>query len=119
MLWSGVAKPVCEMRRAEARVVVGGEALIVQLCAEVFGMGVCGHLPWVSRRAQETPDEFIHTDRLGAGYFNRAIDRLPDGNVGQPLMGPGNWLVFGRYARPRLAARGESPAAIFVARLVG
>jgi len=44
---------------------------------------------------------------------------VSDGNVGQPLLGPGNWLVFGRYTRPRLAARGESSTAIFVARLVG
>ena len=84
-LGRGAAEPLLVMRQAEAGVIAGGKALIVQLCAEVFGMGVCGHLPWVSRRAQETPDEFIHTDRLGAGYFNRAIDRLPDGNVGQDI----------------------------------
>jgi hypothetical protein len=49
----------------------------------------------------------------------RVSTLVPDGNVGQPLMGPGSWLVFGRYAQPKLAASGASAGAIFVARLVG
>ena len=54
-LGCGAAEPLLEMRRAEARVIAGGKALIVQLCAEVEGVDVRGHLPWVSRCAQETP----------------------------------------------------------------
>src|SRR6266436_5080047 len=46
----GAAEPVLETRRADARVIAGGEALIVQLCAEVECVDVCGHLPCVSVR---------------------------------------------------------------------
>src|SRR5439155_4738987 len=64
LLRRGAAEPLLEMRRAEARVIAGSKALIVQLCAEVEGVDVRGHLPWVSVFAQETPDEFIHSDRV-------------------------------------------------------
>ena len=67
LLRRGSAEPIREMRRAEARVIAGSKALIVQLCAEVLGMDVRGHLPWVSRCAQETPGEFIHSDWFGTG----------------------------------------------------
>jgi len=36
----GAAEPVLETRRADARVIAGGEALIVQLCAEVARVDV-------------------------------------------------------------------------------
>ena len=42
-----------------------GEALIVQLCAEVACVDVCGHLPCVSVCAQESSDEFVETYRFG------------------------------------------------------
>jgi hypothetical protein len=72
-LGCGAAEPLLEMRRAEARVIAGGKALIVQLCAEVEGVDVRGHLPWISRCAQETPGEFIHSDRFGTGHLDRAV----------------------------------------------
>src|SRR5947207_12143422 len=56
-------EPVLEMCRTEAGVIAGSKALIIQLCAEVEGVDVGGHLAWVSRCAQETPREFIHSDR--------------------------------------------------------
>src|SRR5437764_13721058 len=73
-LGCGAAEPFLEMRRAEAGVVAGGKALIVQLCAEIQGVGVGDHLAWVSRCAQETPGEFIHSDRFGTGHLDRAFN---------------------------------------------
>ena len=61
-LGCGAAEPLLVMRQAEAGVIAGGKALIVQLCAEVQGVDVGDHLAWVSRCAQETPGEFIHSD---------------------------------------------------------
>src|SRR6266496_2837113 len=72
-LGCGAGEPLLERRRAEARVSAGGEALIVQLCAEVLGVDVRGHLPWVSRCAQETPGEFIHSDRFGTGNLDCTV----------------------------------------------
>src|SRR5437667_3927050 len=79
----GAAEPLLEMRRAEARVIAGGKALIVQFCAEVGRVHVRGHLPWISRCAQETPGEFIHSDRFGTGHFDRTIHRLTDCDFSQ------------------------------------
>ena len=82
-LGCGAAEPLLEMRRAEARVIAGGKALIVQLCAEVEGVDIADHLAWISRCAQETPGEFIHSDRFGTGHLDCAVHRFVDGNVGQ------------------------------------
>src|SRR5215471_11769685 len=67
LLCRGATEPVREMRRAEARASAGGKALIVELGAEVDGVDVRRHLPWVSRCAQETPGEFVHSDRFRTG----------------------------------------------------
>jgi len=72
-LGCGAAEPLLEMRRAEARVIAGGKALIVQLCAEVEGVDIADHLAWISRCAQETPGEFIHSDRFGTGHLDRTV----------------------------------------------
>ena len=48
------AEPVLEARRADARVVAGGEGLIVQLRAEVARVDICDHLAGVLVRAQES-----------------------------------------------------------------
>src|SRR5213596_1250322 len=66
----GAAEPLLETRRAEARVIAGGETLIVQLCAEVAGVDVRGYLPWVARCVQETPGQFIHSDWFGTGNLD-------------------------------------------------
>src|SRR5437867_4101754 len=49
----GAAEPVLETHRADARVIAGGEALIIQLCAEVACVNVCGHLPCILLCVQE------------------------------------------------------------------
>src|SRR5438105_9852341 len=74
-LGCGAAEPFLVMRWAEARVITRArdEALIVQLCAEIQGVGVGDHLAWVSRCAQETPGEFIHSDRFGTGHLDRTV----------------------------------------------
>ena len=82
-LGCGAAEPLREMRRAEARVIAGCKALIIQLCAEIAGVDICGHLPRISSCAQEMPDEFIHPNRFGTGNLDRAVQRFGDGNVSQ------------------------------------
>src|SRR5439155_17989682 len=72
-LGCGAAEPFLVMRRAEAGVIAGSKALIVQLCAEVAGVDVGDHLAWVSRCVQETPGEFIHSDRFGTGHLHRTV----------------------------------------------
>src|SRR5947207_3286754 len=75
LLSCGATKPLVETRRAKARFVAGSrdEALIVQLGAEVAGVNIRDHLPWVSRCAQETPDEFVHSDWLGTGNLDYTV----------------------------------------------
>src|SRR5438105_14235204 len=48
-LGSRAAEPLLVMRRGEARIIAGGKALIVQLCAEVEGVDGGGHVTWVLR----------------------------------------------------------------------
>src|SRR6266516_5094521 len=79
----GTAEPVLETRRAKARLIAGGEALIVYRCAEVACVDVCGHLPWVSVCAQISPDEFVHMYRFRARQLDGAIQRLRDCDFSQ------------------------------------
>src|SRR5213593_3525778 len=79
----GAAEPVLETSRADARVIAGGEALIVQLCAEVKCVDVGGHLPCVSVCAQESSYEFVETYRFGTRQLDRPVHRFLDGDVGQ------------------------------------
>ena len=57
--------------------------MIVQLCAEVEGVDVCGHLPRVSVCAQESSDEFVETYRFGTRQLDHAVHRFLDCDVGQ------------------------------------
>src|SRR5262245_35971187 len=77
------AEPVLETRRADARVIAGGEALIVQLCAEVARVDVCGHLPRILGCAQESSDEFVETYPFRTRQFDRAVQRFLDCDIGQ------------------------------------
>ena len=74
------------MRWAEARLIAGNKALIVQLCAEVLGVDVRDHLPWVSRCAQEAPGEFIHSDWFGTGNLDRVLKYFLTAMVGKKLV---------------------------------
>jgi NAD(P)-dependent dehydrogenase (short-subunit alcohol dehydrogenase family) len=73
LLRNGLAEPVLEARWAEAGVISRDEALIVNLCAVVERTDVRNHLAWVAFCAQETPDQFIHSDRFGTGYLDRIV----------------------------------------------
>ena len=86
LLRRGATEPVREMRRAEARFIAGDKALIVQLCAEVLGVDVRGHLPWVSRCAQVTPGEFLHSDWFGTGNLDRVLKYFLTAMVGKKLV---------------------------------
>src|ERR1700730_14476158 len=79
----GAFEPVVVMRWAEARITArfGDEALIVQLRAEIAGVNVGGHFSRVAGCAQETPNEFIHSDRFRTGNLDCTIHRLSEGDV--------------------------------------
>src|SRR5215468_12500918 len=70
------AEPVPKTRRADARVIARGEALIVQLYAEVERVDVCGHLPCVSGCAQKLSDEFVERYQLGTRQLDHAVHRF-------------------------------------------
>src|SRR5215472_16229472 len=73
LLRRGAAEPLFETRRGEARIFGGSKAVIVELCAEVMGVDIRGHMPWVARCAQEAPGEFIHADWFGTGDLDRTV----------------------------------------------
>lgn len=77
------AEPVLKTRRADARVIARGEALIVQLYAEVERMDVCDHLARVSGRAQELSGEFVERYQLGTRQLDHAVHRFLDCDIGQ------------------------------------
>jgi hypothetical protein len=60
------AEPVVETRRAEARVGAGGEALIVELGAEVAGVDVGDHMAMLPTRPRNGCIEY--EQMLSSGY---------------------------------------------------
>ena len=64
--------------------IAGGEALIIHRREEVSCVGVRGHRPRVSVCAQESPHEFIGTDRLDL-QFDRAVQRFLDLDLGHDV----------------------------------
>src|SRR4051794_12717179 len=78
----GAVEPVLETRRANARVVAGGERLIVQLFAEVGCVDICDHRARILGCTQESSDELVETYPFGTGDFYRAVHRRPDCDVG-------------------------------------
>src|SRR5215472_2317386 len=71
-----VAEPVLETCRAKARIIAGGEALIVHRIAVVERLGIGDYRPWVPGCVQESPHEVVLADRFGTGQFDGAIQRL-------------------------------------------
>src|SRR6478735_428164 len=76
-------EPVLETDPAKARVFAGGQRLIVDGGAEVAGMNVGDHLAAIALRGQKLPGDLVERNRLGAGNFNRAVDRRSYSNVRQ------------------------------------
>src|SRR5438552_3530625 len=109
MLCCGAAEPVLETRRAEARVFARGEALIVQLYAEVARVDVRGDLPCIPVCPQELPDEFVETYRFGTRQLDRAVQRFFDCDVRH--YGSDDVRTFKRFsqslARDGVDARGR------------
>src|SRR5215472_14973291 len=77
-----VAEPVLETCRAKARIIAGGEALIVHRIAVVERLGIGDYRPWVPGCVQESPHEVVLADRFGTGQFDGAIQRLGEGHIG-------------------------------------
>jgi hypothetical protein len=54
-------EPIFKADRAEARIVAGGEGLIVDLCAEVAGMGVSDNLARILVCPQVAPGKLVES----------------------------------------------------------
>src|ERR1700694_4250036 len=78
----GAAEPVLETRRADARVVAWGEALIVHRDAVVERLGIGDYRSCVPGCVQELPHEVILPNRFGTGQIERAVQRLSEGHIG-------------------------------------
>ena len=76
-------EPVLEADRAQARVLAGGQRLIVEHSAEVARVHVRHDLARVLSGPQEAPDQFVERHGLGTGDFDRAIDRRCQRDIGE------------------------------------
>src|SRR5262249_39490162 len=111
---SGVAEPVLEAGRADARILAGRERAIVHLRTVVAGVDVGRYLAWVPLRAQESSRELVHSDWFGAGQLDRPMPRYPPGEGGggggDVPRGEGRHGRGGRAALLPLGARIGDPA---------
>lgn len=76
-------EPLIEVCRADARIVAGGEGVIVQLYAEVAGVDVCDYLACVVVCDQESLDELVETELFGTSHLDRAVQGCPDCEISQ------------------------------------
>jgi hypothetical protein len=83
VLWSGAAKPVCEMAGAEQRVLARDEAALLKRRAEVVGLLVPHDRAGVVMRHELLAHDFVKRDSVGAGQFNGSIQRLRHGDFSQ------------------------------------
>src|SRR3989442_5283722 len=79
----GAAEPVLETGWGDARVIAGGEGLIVHCCTEVACVDVGCDLSCVVFCDEDSSGEFVQTERFGACQLDRAIHRR-----GPPAAGP-------------------------------
>src|SRR5262245_1097858 len=74
------SQPIGKTRRAEPRVGASGDqALVVHRRAEVAGGWVGGYFARVALRGEVLADEVVHADGVGAGDFDRGVERLAGG----------------------------------------
>ena len=76
-----MAKPVLETHPSKARVIAGGETLIVHRNPEVTGASVREDRPRVMVCPQRFPDKLVETDRCGTRQLDRAMQWFPDGDL--------------------------------------
>ena len=68
VLWSGAAKPVCEMAGTEQRVfLVRDQAALLKRRAEVVGLLVCHDRAGIVLRREVLADDLVKRDSVGAG----------------------------------------------------
>src|SRR5690606_16371657 len=76
------AKPVVEACRPKARTRVGYQRPIIQFTAEVTCMDVGNDLAAVAPCSEVLARDFIERKTIGAGYFEGAVERRCDGQIG-------------------------------------
>src|SRR5213595_2646225 len=82
-LRSGAAKPVCEMRGAEQRVLARDEAALLKRRAEVEGLLVAHDRAGIVMRHEVLARNIVKRESVGAGQFNGSIQRLRHGDSGE------------------------------------
>src|SRR5438309_9238063 len=75
----GLAQPVVETGLTQHRVFSGDERPFSQHRAEVGGLRIGDYLARIVPRGEETSDEPVKTELLGAADFYDAVDRSTDG----------------------------------------
>ena len=83
-LWSGAAKPVCEMAGTEQRVFLArDQAALLQRRAEVAGLLVRHDRAGIVIRREVLAHDLVKRDSVWAGELNGSIQRLRHGDFGQ------------------------------------
>jgi hypothetical protein len=78
-----VLQPVFETLRSNACAGAGDETFVVELGAEVACVSIRDHLAGIAIRLQDTPDQVIDSKSLRRAYLHDAVDRRPEGDVGE------------------------------------
>ena len=83
VLWSGAAKPVCEMDRTEQRILAGDQAPLLKCRAEVAGLLVRHDRAGIVMRHEVLAHDLVKRDSVWACDLNGSIQWFRDGNFGQ------------------------------------
>src|SRR6266550_3296611 len=83
LLWSGAAKPVCEVAGTEQRILVWDKAARLERRAEVVGLLVCHDCARIVMCREVSAHELVKRDSVRAGNFNGSILRFRDRNFGE------------------------------------
>src|SRR5512132_1169097 len=83
VLWSGAAKPVCEMAGTEQRILARDKAPLFKRRAEVAGLFVRNDRAGIVMRPEVFAHDLVKRNSVWACDLNGSIQRLGNGNFGQ------------------------------------
>jgi hypothetical protein len=78
-------QPLLQADLAESRVAGRNQRALAEFCAEVPRVRVNDNFAGVVARAETLTDQFIETELLGTGHFNRAIEWRAHGDPADRL----------------------------------